>query len=766
MRRSQATRYARWSALTALGIVVIVAGVYARRAWQLGHALKKAPLPLPVSVTQRSATFAFSKVEGDRTLFTVRASHATEFKEGNKHLLEDVWITVYGRTGARFDNLHTQQCDYLHDAGRVVCKGEVQIDLESVEEAKQPAAQRGFRVVTSDLSFDRQTGEARSEQPVTFRFPYGQGSAVGVSYSSNEAAVRLLRDVQLKLTQTGAGNKAEPIQLTGGSMEYRREAHVLRLLGPVHVQQGAREINAGQATVELSPDLRARRMVASGRPELVSRDPEGTSVLSADTARLDISADGEPAHLRAEGHLKGGRKRPANSGDQQFESDRLDMDFDPSTGNARRAMAEGNVIVETNAGKLTERTSRLTTSTLLIDFSAGHGGRTDLARAESTATTTIELRSLNDASALHFRHLTADYGPGSVLRQLRGSDGVEIERRLPNQSAQFSSSDAVDVDFDAGRWTEARQSGNVRLREGERTAHADRARMVRAADTMILSGSAAIGDAQSETAAPTIILNQRTGEISCEGGVRTTYRKAEVVGITNLAQQPAHITAQRLVARRASGAALYSGRARLWQGDAVIEGETLELRRDERVLLARGGVSALLPQSAAPSAAQPTRNGAAANAAAAPQRVLWLARAARLTYRSAEGLALLEDNVHAESSLARIDSRVLKLFLSSAEGTAPGSGGLGAANGARQLTRALATGGVTVRQEDRRGTAEQAEYLVADGKFVLSGGNPTLYDAVEGTTTGRQLTFFLADDRILVESSEGTRTLTRHRIQK
>ncbi len=91
---------------------------------------------------------------------------------------------------------------------------------------------------------------------------------------------------------------------------------------------------------------------------------------------------------------------------------------------------------------------------------------------------------------------------------------------------------------------------------------------------------------------------------------------------------------------------------------------------------------------------------------------------------------------------------------------------MAAAGGAQQLTRALATGGVTVRQGDRRGTAERAEYVVADGKFVLSGGNPTLYDAVQGTTTGRQLTFFLADDTILVESSEGTRTLTRHRIQK
>src|SRR5205807_8226621 len=74
------------------------------------------------------------------------------------------------------------------------------------------------------------------------------------------------------------------------------------------------------------------------------------------------------------------------------------------------------------------------------------------------------------------------------------------------------------------------------------------------------------------------------------------------------------------------------------------------------------------------------------------------------------------------------------------------------------LFRSVASGGVTVRQGDRRGVAEQAEYIAAEGKFVLSGGHPTLYDTFRGTTTGRQLTFFFADDTIVVDSEEGSRS--------
>jgi hypothetical protein len=48
----------------------------------------------------------------------------------------------------------------------------------------------------------------------------------------------------------------------------------------------------------------------------------------------------------------------------------------------------------------------------------------------------------------------------------------------------------------------------------------------------------------------------------------------------------------------------------------------------------------------------------------------------------------------------------------------------------------------------------------------MSGGNPAIFDASEGTTSGRQLTFFLADDTIIVDSEKGSRTLTKHRVEK
>src|SRR3977135_2865169 len=97
MRTTQAARYARWSAAMAIILALAVAGVYERRAWH-GRRVQQTETPVPASVQEQSAQFTFSKVNGEKTQFTVRASRATEFTEGSRSLLEDVWITAYGTT--------------------------------------------------------------------------------------------------------------------------------------------------------------------------------------------------------------------------------------------------------------------------------------------------------------------------------------------------------------------------------------------------------------------------------------------------------------------------------------------------------------------------------------------------------------------------------------------------------------------------------------------------------------------------------------------
>ena len=135
---------------------------------------------------------------------------------------------------------------------------------------------------------------------------------------------------------------------------------------------------------------------------------------------------------------------------------------------------------------------------------------------------------------------------------------------------------------------------------------------------------------------------------------------------------------------------------------------------------------------------------------------LWHVRGGLLTYWGSESRARLEQGASAESVEGSIHANQIDLYFSKS----------GPASSAKELSRAVAVGDVSVRQEDRRGSSNRAEYTASDGKFVLSEGKPTLYDSTGDTTTGRQLTFFFADDRIVVDSEEGSRTLSLHRVEK
>jgi len=130
----------------------------------------------------------------------------------------------------------------------------------------------------------------------------------------------------------------------------------------------------------------------------------------------------------------------------------------------------------------------------------------------------------------------------------------------------------------------------------------------------------------------------------------------------------------------------------------------------------------------------------------------------------------MEEKVHAYSEEGSMFADAMDFYFAPAlasglgdEKTVPSSL---KADSAQQLVRASAFGNVKIEQEGRQGTASRGDYTAQDGKFVLSGGTPIVYDALGNATKGRQLTFVFGDDSISIDSAEGMRTLTLHQVEK
>jgi len=208
MRKSEAARYARWSAAVALVFAGLTVALYLKRGYTRHIERKNAPPSAPVDVERQSSHLTFSKGEGTHKIFTVEASKSIDFKGANASDLEGVKITIFGNAAARHDTMETHTCRYNKDSGDMSCAGDVEIILMSADEWKasggKPGAPGTMKIETKGVSFNRGSGEATTDEVVQFSFANGSGQAVGAAYNSEEGTLRLQRDVKLKLDQPTA----------------------------------------------------------------------------------------------------------------------------------------------------------------------------------------------------------------------------------------------------------------------------------------------------------------------------------------------------------------------------------------------------------------------------------------------------------------------------------------------------------------------------------------------------------------------------------
>jgi lipopolysaccharide export system protein LptA len=774
MKRSEAARYARWSALLAVILIGITGTIYLQRKWAAHVESKNAPPPAPVDVERQSNGLTFSKVEGNRTIFTVRAAKSTDFKGLDASLLEDVVVTVFGKTGDRDDVIHTESCKYSKADGGIQCNGKVIMDLQSAADAekskKDPRAVPNIiHVETSGVTFDHATAKAQTVQPVKFTFTNGNGEGVGAVYFSEEGKLKLIKDVHLNLSGTPAvaAKKSQPpreVAILGQSLDFDRNQRAIWLQGPVTATSGSDVLTSGDLNLTLDSANRAQTMIATPGgihqlPKVVVQGPKGAETLVADLLTAKFAPDGSITTTLADGNVNG------NSASGNMQSQHAEMAMWPRLNQPKILTLRGDVHVQSIEAK-TGLTRLLTSNVVQLNFS---GGQPEVAsrvqHVETLDRGTVEWSdAANTRQKLAADKLQLEVTKTGKAQQLQAAGNVQMERNTKGQAPQTASSSNGLVLMDAaGVWSTITLNGSVHLKQDDKTGLAQQAVFSRAAQTAVLTGKAAVRDSRSETHANKITFLQNTGDFAAEGNVRTT----EFSGTTSslqLGSAPANFSADYLQGNTKSGLAKYTGHARLWQGPSVLESESIELQRDARILIAQGSVRAIFLQ--APQANSPT--GASAPAGSKVVSVsseqkpptIWHCSSDTLTYWDAENRAHLQNNVVVQSADQRFRAPSLDLFFTRDAKTDS------AGAGTSQISRAVGTGGVEVEEGERRGIAERGVYTAADQKFVLSGGTPTLYDPVEGVTTGRELTFFMADDTIIVDSGNGTRTLTKHRVQR
>ena len=429
------------------------------------------------------------------------------------------------------------------------------------------------------------------------------------------------------------------------------------------------------------------------------------------------------------------------------------------------------------------------------------------ARTSSGQSTTSSAAQQTIITAGKFNAKFETVAGSSRLATIHGAPDARIVNQGPGQPERVSTSETVDATFlPQGGIATVTQQGNVNYADDQsldkRTqATADLARYTPADQMLALTGTATgnprVVEGGMATTANTIRINRATGEALAEGDVKSTYSELQEQpnGSLLASSSPIHVTARSMTARNHPAIAIYTGGARLWQDANVIEAPTIQFDREHRSLAAQGTqarpVSTILVQ---PEKTQPEQSQAAqarpvhgrlkgpgkadsSNSGAAGKSdgpTLVAITAAKFTYVDSERKAHYEGGVSAKSTDFTASSQTMDVYLLPrsqivsqnpshvASQTKPSQ----SVTGQGRVDHVVAQGHVLVLQPNRRADGETLVYTAADDKFVLTGGPPSIFDAEQGKVTGVSLTFFRADDRVLVEGEASTPVVTQTRVAR
>ena len=757
------TRLRRWFAAGAILMIVIVAGMYLYARWRVSKVVREVPAKIGLDIQQTAEGFSISKSDEGRTLFTVSASKAVQFKQGGHAELHDVKIVVYGKDASRFDRIVGDDFEFDPKSGDVTAKGKVLIDLESNPEGLRNADQtppaalkNAIHIETEGLVFNKNTGNATASGKVAFSTPDASGSATGIEYVSKTGILTLQSAVEMNMT------RPESLNLHAARGVVTKDPRKVVLRG-VDVKRPRQRLVAGETSFILREDNTVERILADNE---VSCDFSGDSNVHARSDRAEVTLAGPGNQiastvLSGNVHLvtEGGQSAEASAG-------RVTLHFGPHQ-ILKTVHAEENVRLEQKLGQNSQNLASAKSSSSnspldaaqdvvmtapVMDFAVKDGRQVELAETSGPPEIVISQSANNQKTVVTAGKFIAKFN-GNHLASLHGKPDAKIVGISPGQPDRISTSPTLDVLFHPqGGVSSITQDGGLNYVSGTQKAWAQRGVYTATDQMLALSGSPRIVDAGLTTTAQTIRFNRATGDAIAEGDVKSTYSqlKAQSGGGMFASSDPIHVVSRTMTARRSPAVAVYSGNARMWQNSDVVEAPTLQFDRDRRSLVAE----ATSTQPVKTVLVQIEKNGKAT-----PVTIT----SAHLTYSDSGRQILLEGGVTAKVADTNMTAGKMTLYLLAKNQQKSATAEAGTPS---QVEKILAEGSVVIAQTSRKATGDRLLYTAAEDKFELTGGPPSIFDAEHGKITGDSLTFCRHDDRVLVEGRDTSPAVTRTQVAR
>ncbi|HEX6324809.1 MAG TPA: LPS export ABC transporter periplasmic protein LptC, partial [Vicinamibacterales bacterium] len=401
---------------------------------------------------------------------------------------------------------------------------------------------------TSDALYNELTGIVTTDKPAKIRRGNMSGSGTGATFDRNRSVVWLLADAKVRIATETQG----AVDVTATRAGLAQAEHYMRFEENVRIARGGRLIESDAAVANLTPDGKG----------ITSLELTGNSRVTGGSG-----GDGGVPNMRA---------------------DDITITYSDATGALERA-----VLMRAARIELPEGGGRsLAADYIDVGFAADG---TTVTMLDATDAVELKIPAEGDQPAREVRapRLEARGAEPKGLERAQFSGGVEFREQAPAAGKaeavdRVGRSETLVLGLDGGfdKITDAEFSGNVRFRDRDITGEAPEATYGVETKRIALRGGAGNARVIQEDGtidAKNIDLTLDPRKLIAKGNVRSTLkpgaRKDRKEPRPSILEDdaPVNITARALDYDGVADRAVYTGDARLWQGDTTIQGETIVL---------------------------------------------------------------------------------------------------------------------------------------------------------------------------------------------
>lgn len=708
------------------------------------------PQPLPSTLNSKAQEFEYATSEGNRRVANLRAKDYREVKDPPHMELDMMELRLYQEDGKTFDLVKADRGKFFPADSRLSSDSRVEVQKGIADSGAAPG--KILKIIAQGASLEIKTGKMITEGYVEFQFEQeggkASGHATGAEYSPQAHELHLFHNSYVKWMPNDP--KSPAMEVESDDIRYLEEASKV-LLGPwskLKKQEFTLEATTSEVTLEKGAIRHVTALEAKGRDLAPKRQVD----YAARTLNIDFNAAGQIEKVIAEDDAT--LSTLGDSGRTKAAARRMDLFFTITQKESLldRALANGKASIESvppvRGGAPSGETKILRSES--IEMKMRKGGE-EMERVEVHAPGTLDF--VPNKTGQRRRHLegermTITYAANNQLESFRSvmvNTRTEADPARKGSQPVLTSSRDLEAKFDTktGELARMEQWNDFKYQEGDRRAKADRAVQEAQQNRITLTREARVWDPTGSTDANEIVLNQRTGEFIATGNVRST-REGEKNAKTARNAEVTQATADRMEAREQNTKIRYQGNAVMWQGENRLRAPVIDIDRKAGNLRATGGIT---HQMVDEKSAQARKAGGA---------LLTNVKAAEMFYSDKDRVVEYRTSVVMTRPGLEVKSNQLRAYLDEDDTekfNEQPSGG---------IEKAFAYGNVRIVEAGqtriRQGNGETGEYYTADNKLVLEGGKPEMVDVVKGVeqrrTTGKQLTWFANNDKIIVDGQE------------